>query len=170
MISDIKETRFGIEGTAASAEWGIYKVFCKNKAQLPYAEKCVGFWNSLDDNMKERLCRYLYRYFKEYEELFEEENSEQITINTDTIINYIGINVLIVESADENDIPAFHIEGSCVWEPEHGLEITVSDNKFLYVGPFEDYGPNTSRLQYVLDKYGYYNEDSQFNMNYVDNE
>ena len=62
----------------------------------------------------------------------------------------------------------FHIEGSCKWDIEHGLEVTISDDRILYVGEFEDYGPNSNRLQYIIDKYGFYNPEIDMNVNYAD--
>ncbi len=60
------------------------------------------------------------------------------------------------------------IEGACKWEIEHGLEVTFSDGEIIYVGGFGDYGPNTSCLQYHLDKYGYYDPAKDMNENYAD--
>ena len=54
-----------------------------------------------------------------------------------------------------------------VAEIEHGLEITIKDNKILYVGSYDDMPPYyQERIEYT----GYYDENKYMNMNYVDRE
>ena len=54
--------------------------------------------------------------------------------------------------------------------PVNKDEITISDGKILYVGSFDDYPPNSSRLSYLLEHYGYYDPDADPSMNYADKE
>lgn len=167
MIRDIKEEYGKFEGKTDSIKWGkdIY-LMCESKEQFPYALKCLEFIDSMPDDFKSRLCKYLYRYYEEYKEFLEEE----LNINEENILDYIHIKSIIVDNECRSDILEFHIEGSCTWEIEHGLEITISDKKILYVGPFEDYAPNSSNLKYIIEHYGYYNQNTDSNMNYVDKE
>lgn len=91
-------------------------------------------------------------------------------IDENNVLEHIHIGSVIVEKECRTDRIEFHVEGECDWEPEHGLEITISDNRILYVGPFEDNGPNTERLQYQIKQYGYYREGDGPKMSYVDKE
>ena len=155
-----------------SIKWGEnITLSCDKKEQLDYAKKCLSYFESIPKQVEQRLCKYLFRYFRDYLQYFEEDETEEWkSITEKNILDYIQIKLLIVDSECRTDIIEFHIEGNCDWEPEHGLEITISNGKILYVGPFEDYGPNSSRLKYALENYGYYNEDADVKMNYVDKE
>lgn len=174
MVRDIKKYEYGLfEGKIDSLKWGKdISLICDTKEQFNYAEKCLSYFDSMPNEVELRLSKYLLRYFKEHEQYFDEEELKALgPINETNILNHIGIGSIIVDSNCRKDRIEFHIEGGCDWEIEHGLEITISDDKILYVGPFNDYGPNSSDLRYVLDKYGYYKPDSDgFNMNYVDEE
>ena len=153
-----------------SIKWGNnINLICNNKDQIDYAKKCLSYFESIPNEIEIRLKKYLFRYFKECIQYLEEtENLKSITENN--IFNHIQVKSLMIENECRNDIIEFHIEGNCDWEKEHGIEITISDGKILYVGLFEDYGPNSSRLKYIQEKYGYYNEDADMIMNFADKE
>lgn len=172
MVRDIKEYEYGIvEGKTDSLKWGKdISLICDTKEQLSYAEKCLSYFDSMPDEVELKLIKYLFRYFKDYKQYFNQEVEESDSINEENILKHIQIGSIIVDSECRKDKIEFHIEGNCDWEPEHGLEITISDGKILYVGPFEDYGPNSSRITYALENYGYYNPEANFSMNYVDEE
>lgn len=141
------------------------------KEQLDYAKKCLSYFESMPKEVEQRLRKYLFRYFKDYLQYAGEEEIEVWkNITKKNIFDYIQIISLIVDNECRANIIEFHIEESCDWEPEHGLEITISNGKILYVGSFVDHGPNSNSLKYELENYGYYNEDSDMNMNYVDKE
>ena len=89
-------------------------------------------------------------------------------VDESTVFDFVRIKSVIVDDDCRQDRIEFHVEGSCKWEIEHGLEVTISDDRILYVGGFEDYGPNSDRLKYIIDKYGFYNPDIDMNMNYAD--
>ena len=121
--------------------------------------------------MEQRLKKYLYRYYEDVASWIDEEEVEEIgPIGEETVMEHIRIGSVIVGDSCRRDRIEFHVEGSCDWEPEHGLEITISDDKILYVGPYEDYDPNTQRLSYALEHYGYYDPDADPIMNYADKE
>lgn len=173
MVRDIKEYDYGIvEGKTDSLKWGNnISLMCDTKEQFPYAEKCLFYLDTMPKEMENRLIQYLLRYLKDYICDFPEEEQEELSlINEENMIEHIHITSVIVDAECREEIIEFHIEGECDWEPEHGLEITISDGKILYVGPYNDYGPNSSRMRYALENYGYYNPNSDFNMNYADKE
>lgn len=170
LVRDIKEYEYGIvEGKTDSLKWGKdISLICDSKEQLSYAEKCLAYFDSIPDEVELKLIKYLLRYFMDYKNYIDEEFEEFGTINEENILKHIQIGAIIVDRECRKDRIEFHIDGSCDWEPEHGLEITISDGKILYVGPFENYAPNSSRIRYALENYGYYNPEADFNMNYVD--
>lgn len=82
------------------------------------------------------------------EDGFEEDIVVPEDVNGREILSYITPSVLIIE---------FHVECECDWEEEHGLEITIKDNKLVYVGSFDGMPPYyEERLAYV----GYYDKEN----------
>ncbi len=170
-IKEIQESKSGlIIAKTASKIWGDdFWLICKSKDQIPYAQKCLEYLDNIPDGTKSRLCRYLVRYYKDFEQFLDEDQKADLgPVDESTVMNLIRIKSVIVDDDCRQDRIEFHTEGSCKWEVEHGLEVTISDNRILYVGGFEDYGPNSSRLKFIIDKYGFYNPETDMNMNYVD--
>ena len=172
-IRNINETCWNtVDGTTDSRKWGgNFSLTCDSMEQLPYAEKCLSYLDNLPDETEKKLRRYLLRYFRDYEQYYDTKKLEEWGVmDENTIFSHIHINLLIVDKKCRQDRIEFHVSGSCCWEPEHGLEITFSDNRILYVGSFNDHGPNSSRLRYALEHYGYYDPASGKSMNYADKE
>ena len=173
IIRDVIEYDFDmVQGKVFSKQWGDdFKLVCDRKEQFPYAHKCLAYLDSMSAEMEQRLRKYLYRYYEDTASWIDEDEIEAIgPIDEDTVMDHIRIGSVIVGDSCRQDRIEFHVEGSCDWEPEHGLEITISDGKILYVGPYEDYDPNTQRLSYALEHYGYYDPDAYPIMNYADKE
>ena len=83
------------------------------------------------------------------------------------ILSYITPSVLIIDDNCDENMIEFHVECGCDWECEHGLEITIKDNKILYVGSYNGMPPYfKERLEHA----GYYDEATDINMNYADKE
>ena len=173
IVRDVIEYDFGmVSGKVISKQWcDEFKLVCDKTEQFPYAQKCLDYLESMSPEMEQRLRKYLYRYYEDTASWIDEEEIEAIgPIDEDTVMEHIQIGSVIVGDSCRQDRIEFHVEGSCDWEPEHGLEVTISDNKILYVGPYEDYDPNTKRLAYALEHYGYYDPDADPIMNYADKE
>lgn len=161
-----------ITNKTTSKKWGDnFLLICKSEDQIPYARRCLEYLDNMPVDVQDRLCRYLVRYYKDFEEfLFEDQKAELGDVDESTVLNFIRIRSVIVDDNCRQDRIEFHTEGSCKWEIEHGLEVTISDDKILYVGGYEEYGPNSSRLEHIIEKYGPYNPEVDFNVNYVDKE
>ncbi len=171
MILDIKKTDWGVDAKTASEKWEKdFTLTCDTEEQLPYAEKCLASLDAMPADMERRLAKYLFRYYKDYEQYYEEDEIAAMGITEDNVLDHIRIDSLIVDDDCRQDRIEYHISGGCEWEEEHGLEIAISDGKILYVGPFEDYSPNSERLQYALDEWGYYDPHADPSMNYADKE
>ncbi|SCY10446.1 DUF6985 domain-containing protein [Butyrivibrio sp. INlla14] len=171
IIKEIKESGSGlITAITTSKKWGEdFRLVCRSEEQISYALGCLDYLDSMPLEVEKRLCKYLVRYYKDFEQFLDDEQKADMgTVNEGSVLKFIRIKSVIVDDHCRRDRVEFHIEGGCKWEVEHGLEITISDGKILYVGAFEDYGPNTSRLAYIIEKYGYYDPDKDMNTNYVD--
>lgn len=170
MIKSIRHTEDGnLEGTVWNELFQEEMIVSiSSEAKLPYANRCAAYFNAMPDEVIDRLCQYCTRYCEEMRSLLCEEDIDVPKgISGREILSYIAPNVLIVEEKCDESIIEFHVECGCDWEIEHGLEITVKDNKLLYIGPFEDMAPfNKGRLEYA----GYFNESTDLNMNYADRE
>ncbi len=171
IIKNIHEEEYaGYEGTAFLDHWDCeVNVVFPSEDKREYAEKCVKFLQDMSEDFKKRFSKYAYRYFQEMVEEVGEECLEDMPadVKEEDILEFVYPNVIIVDEECRDDRVEFHVECNCGWEIEHGLEITVSDGKILYVGGFDDMPPyNTERLEYV----GFYDEDEDMNMNYADKE
>lgn len=135
-----------------------------------YVEKCADYLQHLPENIVERLCRYTQRYCEEFRKFFEEVGDECPVprgIEAIKILKYITPTSLIVNKPDDENVIGFHVGLNCDWEEEHALEWTIKDGKVRYVGSFDDMSAwNEGSLEYV----GFYNENEDINMNYVDKE
>ncbi len=102
-----------------------------------FAEKCMNALNNIPDYVIDLLCHYTVKYSEDFCDAIGEE-PPVIECDRD-ILKYVYPGSLIVsaEEKGENDI-VLHLELNCDWEPEHGLEWLVVDNKVLYVGAFND--------------------------------
>lgn len=169
-IENIKEDEYvGFEGEVILENWG-----CKVKVTFPtetkriYAEKCAEYMQNMDSSIMQRLAKYSYRYFKEFEEILDDDDLDMPRdVLEAEILEYVRPSVIIVEEDCREDRIEFHVECNCDWEIEHGLEFTISDGKILYVGGFDDMPPYyTERLEYC----GFYDEHDNMNMNYADKE
>ena len=160
-----------VEIRTRSERWSEdFLLMCETEDQLPYAKKCLAFLDDLPADLEKRLAKYLWRYYKDYEDDYLIEFGEDAALTEDQIFEHVEIGSLIVGNDCRQDRIEFHLDGNCDWEPEHGLEITISDGAILYVGPYEDYEPNSERLEYALEHFGFYDPDAYPIMNYADKE
>ncbi|WP_458457900.1 DUF6985 domain-containing protein [Pseudobutyrivibrio sp.] len=161
-----------VEAKIKSLKWGEdFSLMSDVVDRLPYAQKCLDYLDNLPQDVEDRLRKYIVRYYKDFEQyLDEDELTEMGVVDETTVFDHIHIKSVIVDDDSRPDIVEFHVEGNCDWEPEHGLEFTISDGKILYVGPFDDNPPNSERLAYALENFGYYDPDADPSMNYADKE
>lgn len=173
MIKDVKEDGYGgFEGFADSKRWGEMTLCADTRDKLDHAERCLEYLDALPADVEGRFRKYLVRFYKAYvEELGEEEFEDLGDITEENVLQHINLNTIVVDDNTRTDRVEFHVGGGCDWEPEHGLELTISDGKILYVGTYEDYAPNSSRLKYAIEHYGFYDPDDDcLQMNYADKE
>lgn len=142
-IKDLKQTEFGIEGSMYCPIFDTeIEVIIENEKDIGYAEKCAEYLYHLPQDVFSRLCTYIIRYCESYREIFDDYKdfigNIPRNIQGKEILQYMTINMLIVEAPKDLSIIGFHVSGNCQWEQEHGLEFSIRDGKILYVGSFND--------------------------------
>lgn len=105
-----------------------------------YVEKCIEHFNNLSDQLLDEICDALGSYYEdvrdEAEEVFGDLRMPEEVEGRD-ILNYCSPSSLIVEKPDSYDIIGYSVEGSCDWEPEHGFQIIIRNDKLIYVSSFD---------------------------------
>jgi len=133
-----------------------------------YAEKCAEFIADIGDDILERIGKYAYRYCNEFLSDTDSDYAREFSdITEENILEHCWPSGVVIENECRRDRIEFHMEWGCDWEEEHGMEVTISDGKILYVGPFENYSPwDEKNLKWA----GFFDENSDFNYNYADKE
>ncbi|KAG4105967.1 hypothetical protein H8356DRAFT_1630259 [Neocallimastix lanati (nom. inval.)] len=140
MIRDIKEQdEFFTEGKVYCPMFGkdIMVVF-ENEVEIKYVEKCANHLAHISDDMVDKICDRISAYHQfmlsQWNDEYVKEINELIPPNVTgrDILNYIIEPKLVVYQP--KDGIGYTIEGQCDWEPEHGIEIIIKDDKLLYVG------------------------------------
>lgn len=149
MITNICEGEFGLEG---DFDWELFgeviEVSIDEETDMEYAEKCAESLQNLPEETVQAIWEAAKRYCLFFMELCgndaDDFNEMSIEVTEDMpaedIKTEIYPSVLIINEPEGDGI-GFHIECSCTWETEHGLEITILDGKLVYLGPFEDSRP-----------------------------
>ncbi len=170
MINNLKKNQYGeLEGEVYVPLFDMdMEVSISNESKLAYAERCAEYFCNLPEDVLERFCKYCSRYCEEMRRVLDEEDMPVPEgVEGKEILDYIAPNILIIDEKCDESIIEFHMEMSCDWEIEHGLELTIKDGKILYVGSYDGMPPyHTSRIEYV----GHYNPNVDMNMNYADKE
>ncbi len=145
MITDIKRGKYGLEGKVRFELFDTeIEVMIDEDTDIEYAQKCAEALNSLSEKTISDIWRASKNYCLEMFEMcedFSDEMSVKITndIPAEEIKACINPSILIVNEPEGEGI-GFHLECGCEWEPEHGLEITILDDKLIYLGAFENCG------------------------------
>lgn len=145
IIKNLHDTEYGPEGTM---HWELFDeditVSLDEGVDIAYAEKCAEALNDLPEETIKTIWEAAKRYCLFFIDLcgddWDEYNEMTIKVTKRTpaekIKSQIYPSCLIVNEPRGGGI-GFHLECNCSWEVEHGLEITVLDNKLVYLGAFE---------------------------------
>ena len=116
---------------------------------MEYAEMCAEHFNSLSDRMIDEFCDMAVRYCEfmheewadfGYDDIVEEINTAiPEKVEGREILKFISSPTMYVMPPEQN-VPGYSIECNCIWEPEHGLDWIIRDDKNLYVGQSEALG------------------------------
>ncbi|MBZ5488162.1 hypothetical protein HW452_11570 [Halomonas aquamarina] len=134
----LTEGEDGLEGKVYSALFDQVVTLFAADADLVFARRCAVHLNQLSDEVVEHLCRSTVHYC----DAFLSEVGEPLIefAAPRDVLKLVTPQVLIVP-CPEKQTPVVHLELECDWEPEHGLEWVVREDKVLYVGPFNDEDP-----------------------------
>lgn len=99
-----------------------------------YTKNCKKHWKNLPSELIDKICIAAEKYLQQTLSNF--EDSEIEFQHPQELLSLMVPQLMIVPHPPDNQAPIIHIEGSCVWEPEHGMEIIIRANLLLYLGPF----------------------------------
>ena len=92
--------------------------------------------------MCERISAYHKFMLEEWNEEFVAEINEKVPYDIlgRDILRYIEKPTIYIFPPEGKGI-GYVIEGNCEWEPEHGIDIIMLDDKVMDVGPAEGLSP-----------------------------
>ncbi|MDE5835354.1 MAG: hypothetical protein K2H26_07535, partial [Ruminococcus sp.] len=104
-------------------------------------------FNNLSGEMVETICKCAKAYCLDFMELTYGDWDEELTIpvNSETppleMLKCFRPTTLIIEEPEDLNKIGYHLECSCEWEIEHGMEIDILDNKVVYLSSCSGYSP-----------------------------
>lgn len=105
-----------------------------------YLQRCIEHFENLSDELLDALCEALCRYCEnvrdDAEDVFGDLGLPE-TITGREILNYCSPSALNVEAPPNENVIGYSVEGSCDWEPEHGIQVIIRDDRVLFVSSFE---------------------------------
>ncbi|ORX77205.1 hypothetical protein BCR32DRAFT_329017 [Anaeromyces robustus] len=145
MIRDIKKNDCFYEGILYCPMFGKdIKISYEETVDKSYAEKCAEHLTNLNDDFIDKICKRISDYhqfmLKEWCDEFVKEINEKVPVDISgrDILNYVKNPTLNIFPPKEGI--GYSIEGLCEWEPEHGIDIIIRDDRLLYVGQAECLG------------------------------
>ncbi|WP_447555596.1 DUF6985 domain-containing protein [Vreelandella sp. EE22] len=128
----------GLEGKVYSTLFDQTFTLFAADADPDFARRCAVHLNQLSDEVIEHLCQSTVHYCDAF--LSETGAPLKAFANHREVLALVTPRVLIVPYP-EKQTPVVHLELDCEWEPEHGMEWVLREDKVLYVGPFNDEDP-----------------------------
>ncbi len=128
---------------------------------MDYAEKCAEHLVNLNDKMIDDFCERAVAYYKfmfeelgHFEDIYEDivddiKNTVPEDVSGRDILKYISYPNLFVFPPKGDGI-GYNVGVRCVWEPEHGLDLIIRDDKVLYVGEPMGLGAWSSDEEYEV--------------------
>ncbi|MGL6312415.1 DUF6985 domain-containing protein [Vibrio sp. WXL103] len=138
LINNIKKSEYGIEGEVYCRLFDKDIALSVEDEEMIFAEKCANYLDGLQGEVIDELCRASINYCNSYLKAIGE--SPKLFANPLDILKLIYPSVLMVPYPEGAE-PVIHMELDCEWEPEHGMEWIIRNDKVLYVGAFNDEDP-----------------------------
>lgn len=125
-------------------------VWIENSVSPEYAESCAKHLAELSAELTDRICeravaylRFMKEEWKDFESvsggILDTINSTiPETVHGREILQYITSPGMFILSPSNSSI-GYAINCNCIWEPEHGMDIIIRDDRLLYVGPSEGF-------------------------------
>lgn len=129
------------------------EVWIENTVKMDYAQKCVESFELLKDDVVDKICERTSAYHKfmleEWNEDFVIEINEKVPayVTGRDILKYIEEPKIFIFPPKGAGV-GYIIEGNCEWEPEHGIDIIILDDKVIDVGPAEGLSPWSNEEQF----------------------
>ena len=139
LIKNVEEGEFGIEGEVFFRKFDKYISLSIEDDNLSFAQECAEYLNSLSEDVVEDLCEASIRYCNSFLDAIGEPIKS--FNKASDVLELIYPSVLLVPYPENEKVPVIHMELNCDWEPEHGMEWVVRENKVLYVGAFNGEDP-----------------------------
>ena len=139
LIKNVEEGEFGIEGEVFFRKFNKYIALSIEDDNLSFAQECAEHLDSLSEDVIEALCEASIRYCNSFLDAIGEPTKS--FHKASDILHLIHPSVLIVPYPENENVKVIHMELNCDWEPEHGMEWVVRENKVLYVGAFNGEDP-----------------------------
>jgi len=157
IVKDIKEENeyFMIGRTYCPMFKKDISVTFEKEVEVTYVEQCAHHLAQLSDTLIDKICERVSAYhqfmLEEWNESFVEEINEKVPrdVKGRDILKYIDSPKVVIW--EPKDGIGYTIAGYCEWEPEHGIDIILRDDKLLYVGPSECLGSWASDDEYEVD-------------------
>jgi hypothetical protein len=140
LIKDIVQDKdWPLEGKVFCNLFQEYIRFFADHKDIEYVEACVNYMNSIDHKLIDQLCEACIRFCNGF---LEEVGEEAIDFkNIRDVLKIIKPHSLSIPIPKNPHTPVIHMELSCEWEQEHGMEWVIRDNKVLYVGMYSSEDP-----------------------------
>ncbi|EIK0773431.1 MULTISPECIES: DUF6985 domain-containing protein [Vibrio] len=141
LIKNVEISECEIEGEVYFRMFGQYIALSAETDDLHFAEMCANYLDGLQAEIVDELCRASISYCNSYLEAIGEPLKSFSSPHE--VLKLIYPSVLLVPYSEVGE-PVIHMELNCEWEPEHGMEWIIRNDKVLYVGAFngEDPGSN----------------------------
>jgi len=105
---------------------------------IDYAEKCAYYLNNLPLDILNKLCSAAIQYCNAHLESM--GDPQKAFENPQDILKSIYPSSITFARPQDDEVTIV-LEAECDWEPEHGLELIIRNNKLLYIGPFHGRNP-----------------------------
>ncbi len=138
LIKNIEIGECEIEGEVYFRMFDEYIALSVENDDLHFAEMCANYLDGLQAEVIDELCRASISYCNSHLEAIGEPLKS--FSSPQDILKLIHPSVLLVPYPEGGE-PVIHMELNCEWEPEHGMEWIIRNDKVLYVGAFSGEDP-----------------------------
>ena len=117
-----------------------------------YIRRCAEDLENMPDAVMQAICEGAKRYCLWFIEMEKDamgdsyavtERYHAVTADTPAaeMRPLFDIYCMNIETPEDESILAYSIGAGCNWEPEHGFDVLIKDQKVIYVGACEGYSP-----------------------------
>jgi hypothetical protein len=140
LVKEVTTTgRWPLQGQVYFSLFDRYITFVvEEDATIEYVTQCAEYLNAWSEETIESLCQASIRYCNDFRSMIGEDELQ--FSSSREVLKLVRPTMLIVPNPEFPE-PIAHLELSCDWEEEHGMEWIVRGNQVLYVGGFNGRNP-----------------------------